>query len=376
MFVPAHTLWHTRSLVRSLYPSVSVSAWCPASRKSSTRTVTAIACALFVVGAPMSTATAATTASGAAASSTAHYPVTIQSCDRSVTFDRAPQRAVSNDINLTEMMLALGLRTRMVGYTGISGLKTASAQLTAELGALPELARRYPPLESLVNAHADLYVAGWQYGMHVGGPVTPTTLAAFHIATYELRESCSHIMARPDASLDDTYADLRTLGTIFDVDARAEEIVASMQARVAAVRRALVGIAARPRVFVYDSGQDKPLSAGLLGMPNALINAAGGRNILDDVRQSWMQVGWETVVARNPEAIVIVDYGPVDADQKIRFLRDHPALAGVAAIRANRFIVLPYDAATPGIRNADAVETLARALHPSAFPTIAITGAH
>ncbi|SDR15751.1 hypothetical protein SAMN05445850_3037 [Paraburkholderia tuberum] len=39
------------------------------------------------------------------------YPVTVRSCNRDVTFARAPARAVSNDSNLTEMMLALGLRT-------------------------------------------------------------------------------------------------------------------------------------------------------------------------------------------------------------------------------------------------------------------------
>ncbi len=377
---------------RSGLPSTSTTLECRSSRKNGMRAAALIAFALCAALTAAPTAMAATSPSVSMASSpaahsaapssdaslqshTAHYPVTIRSCNRSVTFDRAPQRAVSNDINLTEMMLALGLRAHMVGYTGISGWKTASPQLTAALGTLPELARRYPPLESLVDARADLYVAGWQYGMHVGGPVTPTTLAAFHIATYELRESCSHIMGMPAASLDDTYTDLRNLGRIFDVDARAETIVASMQARVAMVARALSGTTARPRVFVYDSGQDKPFSAGLLAMPTALIDAAGGRNVLDDVHQSWTQVGWETVVARNPDAIVIVDYGPITAEQKIRFLRDNPALAGVAAIRANRFIVLPYDAATPGIRNADAVETLARALHPGAFPAAPNPGA-
>ncbi|RQV09828.1 hypothetical protein DF042_02295 [Burkholderia cenocepacia] len=44
-----------------------------------------------------------------------------------------------------------------------------------------------------------------------------------------------------------------------------------------------------------------------------------------------------------------------------------PALARVAAIRDRRFVVIPYDAATPGPENVAAVETLARALYPAAF---------
>lgn len=37
------------------------------------------------------------------------YPVTVKSCDPDVTFEAAPKAAISNDVNLTEMMLVLGL---------------------------------------------------------------------------------------------------------------------------------------------------------------------------------------------------------------------------------------------------------------------------
>ncbi|MBB6319821.1 ABC transporter substrate-binding protein [Paraburkholderia tropica] len=307
-------------------------------------------------------------ACASAAAHAGHYPVTVRSCNRDVTFTQTPARAVSNDVNLTEMMLALGLRTRMAGYTGISGWKTADPALQAALLGVPELARRYPSLETLAAAHADLYVAGWNYGMRVGGPITPQTLARFDIATYELTESCSHVMPRPAASLDDVYNDLRNLGAIFDVEARARMLIASMQSRVADVRRVLnANTQTTPRVFVYDSGEDKPFTAGALAMPTALIRAAGGRNVMDDVAQSWTQVSWESVVARDPQVIVIVDYGAVTAAQKEAFLLSSPALANVAAIRARRFVVVAYDAATPGVRNAQAVETIARGLHPEAF---------
>jgi len=305
----------------------------------------------------------------------AHYPVTVRSCNRDVTFARAPARAVSNDSNLTEMMLALGLRSRMAGFTGIGGWKTDDPLLRVRLAGVPELARRYPSIETLVGANADFYFAGWNYGMRVGGPVTPASLARFGIASYELTESCAHVMPMPAASLDDVYRDLRNLGAIFDVEARAARVVASMQARIARVSHALGPHPARPRVFVYDSGEDKPFTAGALAMPTALIEAAGGRNVMDDVRQSWTQVGWESVVARDPQAIVIVDYGAVTAAQKIAFLTADPMLADVDAVRSRRFIVVPYDAATPGVRNAEGIETLARGLHPDAFGASAAAGA-
>lgn len=58
---------------------------------------------------------------GASAATTTHYPLTVTNCGTKVTFDSAPTRAVSNDINSTEDMLALGLEHSMVGDFGVTG---------------------------------------------------------------------------------------------------------------------------------------------------------------------------------------------------------------------------------------------------------------
>ncbi|MBC2654894.1 ABC transporter substrate-binding protein [Pseudomonas sp. MSSRFD41] len=289
------------------------------------------------------------------------YPLTLASCNREVTFKQAPKHALSHDINMTQMMLALGLKSRMVGYSGVSGWKAVTPQMSVLLDGLPELAAKYPSVETLLNANVDFLFAGWDYGMRVGGDLTPQTLAPLGINVYELTESCAFVMKRPAASLDDTYNDLRNLGRIFDVQDRANALIAQMQEQVAQVQQDLP--AEKPRVFLYDSGEDRAMTSGRLGMPQALIDAAGGRNILDDVEASWTRVNWETVVERNPQVIVIVDYSEVTAEQKQRFLLDNPALQGVDAIKNQRFIVIPYVQATPGIDNVLAVETLAKGFH-------------
>ncbi|WP_457968384.1 ABC transporter substrate-binding protein [Pseudomonas sp. R4-84] len=289
------------------------------------------------------------------------YPLTIQSCNRQVVFNEAPRHAVSHDINMTQMMLALGLKPRMVGYSGISGWKSVTPEMAKILEGLPELAAKYPSVETLLDANVDFFFAGWDYGMRVGGDLTPQTLQPLGINVYELTESCAFVMKRPPASLEDTYNDLRNLGKIFDVQDRADALIATMQAQVAEVRKHLP--TQRPRVFLYDSGEDRAMTSGRLGMPQALIDAAGGRNILDDVETSWTRVNWENVVERNPQVIVIVDYGEVSAEQKQQFLLANPALQSVDAIKHRRFIVIPYVQATPGIDNVLAVQTLARGFH-------------
>jgi iron complex transport system substrate-binding protein len=285
------------------------------------------------------------------------FPVTVQSCDRQVTFAAPPARAIANDVNLVEMMLALGLRDRMVGYTGVSGWKTLDEELRQGIAELPELSALYPTREVLAGAEPDFFFAGWNYGMKVGGEVTPETLEPLGIQTYELTESCIHIGPKARASMDDMYVDLLNLGTIFDVRDRAEGLVAGYQARLDELT-AGIDRSQPLRVFVYDSGEESPFTAGAYAIPTALIEAAGGVNIMDDLDKSWATVAWEPVVDRNPQVIVIVNYGEVTADQKIAFLETNPAFAAVDAVVNDRYVVLDYVEATPGPRNIRAVEKL------------------
>jgi len=286
---------------------------------------------------------------------------TVQSCNRDVTFEQPPKAAISNDVNLTEMMLVLGLADRMVGYTGISGWKTLDENMTAGIEELPELSPKYPSKEVLIGADADFFFAGWNYGMRVGGDVTPETLEPFGINVYELTESCIHIGGKDPVSMDDMYNDLLNLGRIFDVEEKAGELVEGYRSELAGFIADLSPLAEAPRIFVYDSGDDVPFTAGRYAMPNALIEAAGGTNIMNDLQKGWSTVGWEAVVERNPEVIVIVNYGEVTAEEKRDFMMSNPAFADLDAVKNDRFVTLEYVEATPGPRNIQAVKTLAAA---------------
>ncbi len=285
------------------------------------------------------------------------FPVTVKSCNRDVTFDAPPAKAIANDVNLVEMMLALGLRDRMVGYTGVSGWKTLDEELRAGIEELPELSAQYPTREVLLGAEPDFFFAGWNYGMKVGGEVTPESLEPLGIKTYELTESCIHIGPKARSSMQDMYVDLLNLGAIFGVEEEAKALVAGYEAELAEIT-AGIDRTTPLRVFVYDSGEESPFTAGAYAMPTALIEAAGGTNVMDDLEKSWATVTWEAVVERNPEVIVIVNYGDVTAEQKIAFLEGNPAFAAVDAVKNDRYVVLEYVEATPGPRNIRAVEKL------------------
>ncbi|MCP4324038.1 MAG: ABC transporter substrate-binding protein [Psychromonas sp.] len=299
-------------------------------------------------------------------SSAVQAHVNIDVCGESVSFDKVPTRAVANDINMLKIMLALDLKDNMVGYSGVSAHHNMSDKIVAEVGKLPEIAPKYPTQENLLNADADFYFAGWNYGMQVGGIMTPKTLAQVGIKTYAIKESCAHVQQRSQVTLEDTFYDIASIAKIFNVEHKAKRLIEGYQARLAEVKSSLTGITEK-RVFVYDSGQDKPFTSGALAVPNAIIEAAGGRNIMQDIAKSWTRVNWESVVDNNPEHIIIIDYGQPSALEKIAFLKRFPATADIDAVLNDSFTILSYASATPGIENIDSVEKLATDLYPEKF---------
>jgi iron complex transport system substrate-binding protein len=98
-------------------------------------------------------------------------------------------------------------------------------------------------------------------------------------------------------------------------------------------------------------------------MPTAMIEAAGGRNIMDDVESSWTRVAWEPVVERDPEVVVIVNYGDVTAEQKIAFMKSNPAFANIDAVSTTASSCSSMSRRRPGPRNIAAIRFLAAAFH-------------
>lgn len=183
------------------------------------------------------------------------FPVTVESCGVPVTFNQAPQRAVINDINMAEMAFALHLQDRIVGLTGITGWYKLTPDFKAAMGTIPELAPKYPALETLLAAQPDFFFAGWNYGMKIGGDVTPEKLAPFGIKTLVLSESCVQAGGRPQkADMNLLYDDELKLGKIFGKQQEATALVEGWQRRLAALPARPAG---QPplKVFVYDSGR-------------------------------------------------------------------------------------------------------------------------
>ena len=309
-------------------------------------------------------------AAASAPAAHADYPVTVTSCGVPVTYDRAPARAVSNDINTTEDMLALGLEPHMVGTFGVTGDLPAGdpvpAPYLAGFRKVRDVSPDYFTREGLVALHPDFLFAGWDYGLQTGTSLTPAGLAQFGIKTLVLTESCARVKGIDSVSINGTYQDLRNLGEIFNVRAQAQQVIAAMQHQVAAAH-AKVASRKPVTVFDYDSGQAAPFTGAGLAIPTALLTLAGGTNIFAGLKQSFTSVSWEQVVSKDPQCIIINDYGTPTAAQKEKFLATSPITRNLTAVKNRCYLPLSYDEITPGPRNALAVTAIARWLHPAAF---------
>lgn len=289
--------------------------------------------------------------------------VTLTNCGREVTFDKVPERVVTNDVGITELMFALGLEDRMAGFAmpddkgDLSGVPWNGGYDKVKWLSKDQLTK-----ENALDARADLVFAGWNYGFREDSGFTPDALKKLGIPSYVLTESCHN--GRTESSrgimppLDALYTDLTNLGKLFGVQQRAATLIAGFKKEVAQVRAQAPAAGDRPKVFLYDSGQDQPFTSGRYAAPEQIISEAGGVNVMHDVQDSWTTVGWESVVRRDPDVIVICDYGDVSAEQKKKFLLSYAPLRNVSAVKHQRIFVLDYVDLVESPRNPSAIARL------------------
>ncbi|MFD7694130.1 ABC transporter substrate-binding protein [Streptomyces sp. NPDC059805] len=291
----------------------------------------------------------------------AGFPVTVDNCGVRTTYERPPSRVVTIHQHPAELMLALGLKDRMVGTAFPDSAVLPG--LEADYEAVPELARKEPSFEKILDAEPDFVYGGYGSAFAEKEGRARTAFADAGIDTYLNREYCG----KKKVTMEDTYDEVRTIGKIFGVPDRADELVTDLKSRVGEAADKVEG---RPEVpvFVYDSGDKAAFTAGGKSLGTELIRLAGGTNVFADLDDVFGDVSWEQVIERRPEVIAVYDYaGAGSVEQKKRFLLSQPALADVPAVRNKRFVVLPLTATLVGIRSAYAVGDLARGLHPESF---------
>ncbi|MFB7639203.1 ABC transporter substrate-binding protein [Peribacillus butanolivorans] len=286
--------------------------------------------------------------------------VVITNLDHEFTYKEAPKRAVTLNQHATEIMLALGLQDSMVGTAYLDDKILPKFKDAYE--SIPVLAKEYPSKEVFFEAEPDFAYAGWKSAFTEQTLGTVQELEEAGINTY-IQESSN----TSTPTMKDVYKDIENIGRIFHVEEKATEVINEMKQEIKKTTSKIGSVETQKNVFVYDSGEEVPRTAAKNNYMTGIITLAGGQNIFNDIEGGWPEVSWEEVVDRNPDVIVIIDYGDIPIEQKEKFLLNKSELADVPAIQNKEIIVLPLSAGAEGIRAPLALQTVSEGLYPDKF---------
>lgn len=299
------------------------------------------------------------------------FPVTIENCGNTLTFDQPPERVVSLYPPNTEMLILLGVQDRIIGVAGYGSATYLLPEVEAGYEALADMVLAEDasvPREVLIAAQPDLVTDNQPdhfYNAERGfATVEEITEAGAQI--YTLTAKCSGGVV--DATMEDIYTDFRNYGRIFGVEERAEEIIADMEATIADVQARIEG---QPpvKVLVYDSGEG-PLGIFGPGTYDYVFDLSGAVNVFEDLGDSYGQVSIEEVATREIDVFVVPDYGPdytyaPSAEERGEWLIE--TFPETEAAKNRRVVILPYQNFNPSAQNAEGVLALASGFYPEAF---------
>lgn len=287
-------------------------------------------------------------------SATSVSEVAVDNCGTAVSFASAPQRVVTIKSTSTEMLLALGLGDRIVGTAFQDG--PVPDQWAMDGPSLPSISDAVPSEEVVLEQQPDLVYAGWESAFSPDGAGARDELASLGVNTYVSPSACQSAGQPEKLTFDDVFGDITEVASIFRVDPTA--LIDQQKAALAAIP----SVGAGRTAFWYSSGSDTPYAGAGIGAPELVLETVGLTNIAADVKATWAPLGWESVIAADPDVIVLIDAAWNTAQSKIERLEGNPATAGLSAVVGKRYLVLPFASSEAGVRTVEAAQSLAQQL--------------
>jgi iron complex transport system substrate-binding protein len=182
----------------------------------------------------------------------------------------------------------------------------------------------------------------------------------------ELSKSCEVVSLRP-RGLAGVLEDIDTVGRACGAEPAARDLVESLEGRILAVRSRAEGLD-RPKVFCAEWFD--PVFASGHWVPE-MAEIAGGMDALGLPGQDSRKIPWESVVAYDPEVIILMPCGfdAARAAEDIPLLAKNEGWSSIAAVRAGKVFATNGSAyySRPGPRLVDGLELMSKMIHPEVF---------
>ncbi len=131
----------------------------------------------------------------------------------------------------------------------------------------------------------------------------------------------------------------------------------------------MLGAAARRVLFIVWT--DPLISVGRDTFIADALRRAGGQSVVD-TKVEWPHPGMEEIVRLQPEFLVFASAHGGDTQHDIDELRTRPGWKNLRAMQRGDIVVVSDAINRPAPRMVDAIEQLARAIHPEAFASLAM----
>ena len=293
----------------------------------------------------------------------------------------ADVRILSLIASATEIVAALGFEEQLVGRShecdfppGVERLPACSSS-KVDAGATSR--RIDGQVRSLVAEALSVYRVD---------PVLLDRLAPTHIITQtqcevcavsltdveravrELVQSRPHVVSLEPMDLGDVWRDIRTVATALGATDRGHRLVATLTARLDAIRTRTEALQKRPVIACIE--WIDPLMHAENWMPE-LVRIAGGTIMIGESGRHSGYFSMDELVRHDPEVIAIMPCGfDIERSRKeMPPLATHPDWTRLSAVRTGRVYVTDGNQYfnRPGPRVVESAEILAELLHPGAF---------
>lgn len=252
------------------------------------------------------------------------YPVTVtDQAGREVTIEKEPSSIVSGYYISSSLLIALGLKDKVVGIEAKADKRPIYKLAAPELTELPNVgtAKEFN-LETCAALSPDLVIL-------------PMKLKDAAQSLTDL--GITVLLVNPE-SQDLLTEMINTIATATNTNSEAAKLLAYIDSQKDMLTSALSGVEPES---VYLAGNSSFLStAGPSMYQSSIIELAGGKNAADSITDTyWAEISYEQLLAWDPSYIIIAS----DAEYTVDDVMNDPNLAECTAVKNSHVYAIPGD---------------------------------
>ena len=263
---------------------------------------------------------------------------------RRVHIPQPVRRIISLAPSLTETIFALGAGDRLAGDTDYCDYPAEALSKPKVGGAIN------PSIEKIMVLHPDLVLATKSLNRRE----TVVALEQLGIATY----------ATDPHTVEGVLTSVARLGEVIGARDAGHQLVLDLRGRLDDVKRRVGGVPPRRVLFIVWLN---PLIT--VGRDTFLADAlrwAGAESVIQS-SQDWPQISLEEIVRLQPGYLVLASSHAESAMRDFQALAELPGWRNLEAVQNKRVAIISDAVNRPSPRLVDAIEQLAKQLHPEAF---------